>query len=145
MSVQSESAAWPLDVALVEYLQADTELMDELEDRGIYSAQAPQGAQKPYLVIGTSDEGDFLTFGRGGSDLETALHIWTDQTQEMGRRQALVIWGHLRRLLHYVPVPMDGHTMIRGTVRLVDVLLDDDGPFLHGLVTYNVLSRAEVV
>lgn len=139
----SESAAWPIDVALEAALGADAALIALLNPGGgdavkVYNGKAPQETGEPYLVLGDTAEDRANTFGRAGNSGEQTIDIWCPAGE--GFRRVKQIYGEMKRILDGKRLVLDGHTMVLGALRLVTILNDPSGS-AHGVAFYSARTQ----
>jgi hypothetical protein len=134
------TAAWPVSVAIVGVLEADSALGAVIGDR-IYSGLAPQATQYPYVTMGDSTEGAFNHFGRVGRDGTETIHVWS---RAIGKAEVLAIYGHLERLLNGTTLTVAGFRHVRGRLSLVTVFVDPDRVTMHLVARYDVLTQVAV-
>lgn len=132
------SAQLPILQALITTLRGDAALSGAVT--GIYSGEAPQPTALPYIVVGEHTERDHSAHDLDGAESTAALHIWSGKS---GNREVLTLYGHIRRLLHFRPIPITGHVYEGGTVELVSTTADPDGEAMHGVARYRIRTEAE--
>lgn len=69
------SAAWPIQVAVVERWRATPAVTALVGDR-IYDGEAPPKAASPYVVIGSKTGTPEDTFDRYGTSATMTVHVW---------------------------------------------------------------------
>jgi len=119
------SAIHPLHVAIDEALSDEGGITAPL-----FAGEASPKTQLPYVVMADFSEGERNMFARGGSTSTCLLHIWAKT-----HSGALALYGQLYDKLHRVPISVAGHTLHRGTLRLIGVMLDPGGAS-HGIAEY---------
>lgn len=142
------SQIWPLQVAIVAAIEADSGLRALLAGDMIYNIQPPQGTPFPYLTLGFAQEVDDNLFGRPGTLAGQIIDGWTRKTtvtdglsQELGGKQLADIYSRVRYVLHQQPLSVDGFAVVLGNVSLLSTMEDPDGLTLHASMRYDVTSR----
>jgi hypothetical protein len=133
------SAAYPLTVALEAALSGHQGVAGVVGLEGVHSLKAGAHASLPYILLGSSAEGDSSVFGRKGFENEEELHLYTPiETQKEG---ALQLYAQVHDALDRKLLPLAGHDMVYGTLELVIVLEDEDGEAVHTFARYITLNR----
>lgn len=128
------SAAWPVQVALVDALNADAGFTAVLGGaQRVYSGKAPSVTGDRYVVVGDTAEGRVGTFGRKGSRGEILLHVWT---RTVNNRDPLLVYTEMERVLDGVALPVAGHEMVTGHLELVTIFPDEDLARMHLVARY---------
>jgi hypothetical protein len=128
-----------LDTAIVSIVKGDTKLKTVLAGKKIYSLLAPQGSLYPYIVIGSTSETKWGVFQGPGKTGSIQLHIWVWKSKKL----AMIIYGHLERLLNAQHLTLDEHLLVRGEVDLMNVINDIKDPELvHVVVGYSYITKA---
>ncbi|HVK21370.1 MAG TPA: DUF3168 domain-containing protein [Actinokineospora sp.] len=104
------TAALPLQAAIHDRLTGDPDLMALVAD---VVDEVPEKQHYPYVQLGDVTEIPDDTHDRPGVEATITLHIWS---RYRGWKQALVILGHLDRILHRRPLDVDGFA-VRSVVR----------------------------
>jgi hypothetical protein len=118
------SALWPVQVAMVTALKAAAGVKALVGDPArVYDGQAPQGAAKPYIVVGDHTEAPSNALGRlGWSDTITA-HVFSDYA---GTKEALAVVTAMDAALA-APLTISGHGAARLKPEFGTVLVEDEG------------------
>lgn len=132
------SVQWALQQALYAALANDATLAGRVT--GIYSGRAPQGTAAPYIVVGEKTERDSSTHSTLGAESTAAIHIWSEYR---GEREVLELYDELRRVLHYRPLAIAGHSYQGGTLELVTTSADPDGETMHGVARYRIRTEEQ--
>lgn len=138
------SAALSLNEAVFTALTADGELMGLLAGRGVYSMVADQGAEYPFIVLGTDAETNGGALGHTGyrNELDVRIYSQAPQGQPVSKREALTIFKHVRRILHQVPLANEEFRFPIGRVDLLLTATEPDGRTVMAPATYRVQSWA---
>ncbi|MBA2458726.1 MAG: DUF3168 domain-containing protein [Gemmatimonadales bacterium] len=135
------SATWSLSKALAATIQGDATILALLNAvKPVHSGKPPGGAALDYIVLLDSSESRWMHMnGQGGNEGGETLTIWTT---DLSLRKGKLIYAELRRLLDGTTLALDGHTMVRGELRLVTTYTDDGNPPARATVVgYTVLSK----
>lgn len=139
------SAAAALTDALVAALEADAALAALLgataEDGRVYMGRAPDGAQPPYVTVGTSTEqpgGRAQSFGTRAFDGVEQIHGWTPGPD---KRPALDLYGAVYAALDGAVLSVAGHALLTGRVSLVRTMPDPDDVAHHAVIEYRATTR----
>lgn len=118
------TAVVALQSAVYDTLVADLTLRAALgwtaEEPRVHAARAPQGLEPPYVVLGAATEGGAHSYGTEGHAGTLRLHCWGAHVL-----QARQLYAHVARILGEQPLPLTGHTLVRGIVEYVTDQRDD--------------------
>lgn len=131
------SVQWPLEAALAARLTGDAPYVAAVTG-GTHAGKSPQGATMPRVVVGERTETDDSGHDWEGAETTVTFHIYATTSKTV-----LTIYGHLRRLLHRVPLTIGGHAYQMGTLELVTTMVDDDGTAMHGVVRFRIRTEEE--
>lgn len=135
------SAAWPLQVALVDALNADAGYQAAVGGaERTFSGRAPQNTAGRYVVVGDTGERPLGAWSVDMMDGEVLLHIWTPQ---MNNLAPLEVWAAIERVLNGQRLVVAGHVQVRGHVELISLFQDPGGAKMHGVARYTVTTAAE--
>lgn len=132
------SATWAIEVAFVDAIKAAASFDALIGDR-VFNLAAPEGAEMPYLVVGTPSETDFRTFHRRGRRNEIELHVWTPD--RLTQETALTIYNALAVHFDGCVLPLVGHRGIVCRLRLITILADPDADASHLVAMLTVDSQ----
>lgn len=128
------SAAWPLQVAMVEALEADAGLA--ALGATVHDLDPPEGTPLPYVVVGTSGEASRGTFHRRGFAAADQLHVYHAGP---GRGGALAIYDRIRDVLSGELAPV-GYRVLTRRVALLLVMQEPAG-VVHAVVAFEPLLQ----
>lgn len=134
----------PLQVAIYTTLMADAGLRTELriaqnKPYVIFNGLAPQGVNRPYVVIGSTTENAFDLIGKSGNEGTITLTIHADSPDNPAIGK---IYAHINRLLDKAILSIDGHVMVQGRTSLVLTFATADGKGMQGIVEYRSLTQS---
>jgi hypothetical protein len=139
--VTAFSAAWPIDKAVATTLTGDAPLAALLAGEQVYSqgTVAPDAALD-YVVLAGSAEGDARPAFQRQAWADGALTI---DVYAADKGRALVIYGHLRRLLDGTVLDLsgDGRTLLRGRLSLVATIADPPTGGVHLVARYATWAK----
>lgn len=130
------TAAQPLQQGTYTLLTGDADLMAAITE----VRDSVEGATAPFVVIGDVTEVPDSTHDREGLNVTMTLHIWS---RYRGWKEALVILGHLDRVLHRRPFPVDGFQMVSIQREWHTTQRDPDPEIRHLPVRFRVWLEEE--
>lgn len=131
------TAALALQIAIRERLVADTEL-DSLIT-GVVD-EVPEDQAYPYITVGHVTEIADDAHDRQGLTSTATLHIWS---RYRGWKQALVILGHVDRILDRRPLDVEGFTDVSIKREWHQTVPDPDPEIRHIPVRFRVWLTKE--
>lgn len=139
------SAAWPLQVAVVDALNADEGYTNILGGpqanppgtERTFSGRAPQDIPGDYVTVGDTGERGLPAWAKSMKDGEVLIHIWT---REVSNRAPLLVYAEMERILAGARLAINGHIQVRGALELVTVFPDQDLKRMHGVVRYTAAT-----
>jgi hypothetical protein len=124
---------YELQKAIYEKLSGNSQLMAIIS--GIFN-YPPQDINYPFLTIGNVVVNDFPALGRGGTQQQLELHIWS---REAGHKQAADIMNIVYGLLHNGSLEVTGQTVLMMRFTATSIKLEDDGYTHHGIMGLKVV------
>lgn len=129
------SSEWPLQEAVYNALNADDTLVALAS---IYD-HVPANTAYPYIVIGDDTSIDFDTKTSTGEEVTLTLHIWSE---EPGRKEAKILHGHLKRILHDTLLTVEDHVTVLLRREFSQTFLDPDNVTRHGVSRFRAIVQA---
>jgi hypothetical protein len=130
-------AWWAVQVALAARWLGWAPLAALVGDR-IYDGRAPDGAEKPYIVIDSPTEVPQGTFGRDGANSTLSAHVHSDFD---GAEEIAAVMKEMFAALAE-PLVLDGHTRARLRRDFATVLVEGDSR--HAPVRFRALTMETV-
>lgn len=131
---------WPVQQAVYDAIRADATLRTLISNPvRVYSMQAPQETDYPYITIGDGNGSSFDTKTTDGMELVFNVHTWS---RYRGAKQALEIMGAINDAIDEQSLTIAGHSLI--VLRFdasVGPMLDPDGHTLHGVQRFRVITE----
>lgn len=129
------TALWPIQVALVARLKATAGVVALVGQR-IYDGEAPQGAARPYIVVGEGTEEPQNAFGSEGLDDTVTCHVFSDYN---GRKEAFEIVAAMDAAL-VTALTITGWGSAHMRPDFATILVEADGT-RHVPRRYRILAR----
>lgn len=139
------SATIPVRVALLARLRAHAGVQAEVGGEPgrsrVFGGVADDPNDFKYIVVGDPGEqprGASVPFGRDGHEGTTRIRAWVAGADDA---PALRLYHEIEQALNRVLLPLDGHTMVSGRVRLITTQSDPDRRATQAVIEYRVHSR----
>jgi hypothetical protein len=133
----SESSVRPLRAAAIAALRGATDAGNK-----VFTPPVKAGTPFPWLVIRNYSESPSNFAGRMGSQVGFDLTGHVRQDKDYGDAPLLALWEQSCLALHRVPLNVDGHTLLTGTLRLLVTYSDpDDGKVMQFVARYEGMTR----
>lgn len=129
----NELALLPVQGAMFARIKADAVLNAAIGGR-VYD-EPPEGAAYPYVVLGDGVETPDNEVAAFASRVAATLHVWSAYR---GFREALVIAGHLIRVLDRQPLVVEGRGVVAVRHEQTITLRDPDSDVRHVVVRFAV-------
>lgn len=133
------AALTPVQAAIFAKLTGDATLTAMIS--GVYDGDAPEGAARPYVLIGESIETADDAHGAFGRQTVQTLHVWSDYR---GFAECNAIVGVLQTLLDQQPLDIVGARHVATRFELAQTSVDPDRPGLrHAPVRFRIITSKE--
>jgi hypothetical protein len=132
------SAVWSIQAALVARLKATAGVTSLVSSR-IYDGRAPEGAPKPYIVVGESVEEPQNAFAQVGVADTLTCHVFS-KSPENNRREVVEIVAAMDAALAS-PLTLEDWGTASCRPEFLTVVIEEDGT-RHAPRRYRILARA---
>ena len=118
--------------AVFAVLVDDAMLTDMLGGLKIFD-HVPEGTAFPYIAFSNLTSRDGSTATEPATECRLTLNIWS---QELGKRQVLLIMQRIRTLLHDQNIAFSEHTLVNLREEFTDIAQQRDRKTLRGLIRF---------
>lgn len=130
----AKDALLPIQVAQIQALRADPELMSMLSGDGVFD-HVPEGTPRPYIVVGEAIETPSNSHQRYGKQAVATNHVWSENK---GYREALLILNRMVAVLEQQPLMVEGFHHVSTKFEFSQTLRDPDPKIRHALARFRI-------